>query len=265
MDPVRTLIFVAALAVAAALLLRVARVPVGWDPVWPLVRAVAQLALLALILTWVFSSLATTFAWLGVMTVVAIVTATTRIGWSWGVLGAVALAIVAALATTVGLVFGTGTISLGPQYLLAIGGIVAGNMMTTASLSAKRLREQLTEHRDEIEGWLALGATPRRAAARFRARAAAFSLIPTFDQTKVTGIVTLPGAFVGSLFAGANPLQAGLFQLVVLAAIAFGGSIVAVTVTALLGAPRTLPLPDELDEAPGPARGGGHAPSTIRP
>lgn len=243
MDPVRTLLLVAGFAVGAAVTLRIARVPVSWDPIWALARAVAQLALLAAILTWVMSNLAWTFAWLGVMATVAIATATRRIGWSWRVLGAVTAAIVIALTLTVALVFGTGTIDLGPQYLLAIGGIVCGNMMTIASLAAKHLREQLVEHRDEIEAWLALGATPRRAARRFRSAATSFSLIPTLDQTRVTGIVALPGAFVGALFAGADPLQAGLFQVVVLASIAFGGALVGVIVTEFLGAPRAIALP----------------------
>lgn len=242
MDIVRTLVLVAGMAIATAVLLRVARVPVGWDPIVAIARAIAQLAALALILTWVFSDLAWTFVWLAIMAVVAIITSTRRIGWSWHVLGAVSVAIVSALAVTVALVFGTGTIELGPQYLLAVGGILTGNMMNVASLSAKRLREQYVEHRDEIEGWLALGATPRRATRRFRGASAAFSLIPTLDSTKTTGLVTLPGAFVGSIFAGADPVQAGLFQLVVLAGIAFGGAIVAVITTEALGAPKTLPL-----------------------
>ena len=46
------------------------------------------------------------------------------------------------------------------------------------------------------------------------------SLLPTLDQTKSTGLVTLPGAFVGALFGGASPVVAAQFQLVVLAGVA---------------------------------------------
>ena len=249
MDPVRTLVLVAALAVGTLLLLRVFRVPAGWDPVWSIVRAVAQLAALALILTWVFSSLGWTFLWLAVMYVVAVVTSARRIGWSPRVVVAVASGIALALGVTVSLVFVSGVIALGPQYLLAVGGILMGNTMNIASLSAKRLQEQLIDHRDEVEGWLALGATPRRAMREFRAKAASFSLIPQFDSAKVTGLVTLPGAFVGSLFAGANPVDAGLFQLVVIVGINFSGAIVAVIVTEALGAPTRIPMSDVAGEA----------------
>jgi hypothetical protein len=44
-------------------------------------------------------------------------------------------------------------------------------------------------------------------------------------------VVTLPGAFVGAIFGGASPLEAGRFQLVVLAAILAAGAVTAVGVT----------------------------------
>jgi putative ABC transport system permease protein len=61
------------------------------------------------------------------------------------------------------------------------------------------------------------------------------------DQTRTTGLVTLPGAFIGALLGGANPTQAARFQLVVLAAILAAQAIVAVLVVTLLGAPTVLP------------------------
>jgi len=37
------------------------------------------------------------------------------------------------------------------------------------------------------------------------AGAAALALVPGLDQTRTVGLVTLPGAFVGVLLAGASP------------------------------------------------------------
>lgn len=95
---------------------------------------------------------------------------------------------------------------------------------------------------EEVEGWLALGATPRQST-RELARAAVYSaLIPSTDQTKTTGLVTLPGAFVGAIFGGISPLEAGRFQVIVLAAIMAAGSITAVmTIAALASATRWSP------------------------
>jgi putative ABC transport system permease protein len=57
------------------------------------------------------------------------------------------------------------------------------------------------------------------------------ALVPTVDQTKTTGLVTLPGAFVGAVFGGLSPLDAGRFQIVVLAAITAAGACTAVCLT----------------------------------
>ena len=61
------------------------------------------------------------------------------------------------------------------------------------------------------------------------------SLIPSLDQAKSTGLVTLPGAFVGALFGGASPADAARFQLVVLAGIALAMTITSIVVTTLVG------------------------------
>jgi putative ABC transport system permease protein len=50
----------------------------------------------------------------------------------------------------------------------------------------------------------------------------------SLDQTRTTGLVTLPGAFVGALFGGASPLQAARFQLVVLVGLLVAESVAAV-------------------------------------
>ena len=67
------------------------------------------------------------------------------------------------------------------------------------------------------------------------------TLIPATDQTKTTGLVTLPGAFVGAIFGGLSPLEAGRFQIVVLASIMAAAAITAVVVARGLGPIRSRP------------------------
>ncbi len=69
------------------------------------------------------------------------------------------------------------------------------------------------------------------------------SLIPSIDQTKATGLVTLPGAFVGALMGGASPAQAAQFQLVVLAGIMLAMTITGLVVTAIIGRSPYVPMP----------------------
>jgi putative ABC transport system permease protein len=94
---------------------------------------------------------------------------------------------------------------------------------------------------DEVEGWLALGATPRQSTLELARQSVYSALIPSVDQTKTTGLVTLPGAFVGAIFGGVSPLAAGRFQIVVLAAIMAAGTITAVTLIAGLAPVRMKP------------------------
>lgn len=61
------------------------------------------------------------------------------------------------------------------------------------------------------------------------------ALIPSVDQTKTTGLVVLPGAFVGAIFGGLSPLEAGRFQIIVLAAIMAAGAVTAVLVATWQG------------------------------
>lgn len=63
-----------------------------------------------------------------------------------------------------------------------------------------------------------------------RSRRSARRAHPPIDQTKTTGLVVLPGAFVGAIFGGISPLEAGRFQIVVLAAIMAAGSVTAVLI-----------------------------------
>jgi putative ABC transport system permease protein len=114
---------------------------------------------------------------------------------------------------------------------------------------------------DEVEGWLALGATPRIAYADIARRAVHEALLPTIDQTRSTGLVTLPGAFVGALFGGANPIEAARFQLVVLAGIMLTQTITGLTVARILSAAPVLPAVAAAVAAPQHEghRGLGHA------
>jgi UDP-glucose/iron transport system permease protein len=76
--------------------------------------------------------------------------------------------------------------------------------------------------------------------------AAGEALRPVLDQTRTTGLVTLPGAFVGALMGGASPLEAGRFQLVVLVCLITAQTIAATLLVRILG--RSPVLPTTVDE-----------------
>ena len=67
-----------------------------------------------------------------------------------------------------------------------------------------------------IEATLALGATAAQATKQLVTRSLRSAMIPLLDQTKTTGLVSFPGVLVGSLVAGAEPVDAVRLQLVLL-------------------------------------------------
>lgn len=230
-----TLVAVAILAALTVGLLWGSRTPSYLSPALAILRGAAQLAAISLVLGGVITSPLWVGAALLVMFTVASVTATRRLTWSWRRFALVAVTMAAGILVTLAVVFGTGAIEFTPRYVLAVGGIVIGNSMTIATLAGRRFFEAVVEQWDQVEGWLALGATPRQATVIQARRAVHSALIPSTDQTKTTGLVTLPGAFVGAIFGGAAPLDAGRFQVVVLASIMAAGSITAVALIRSLG------------------------------
>jgi putative ABC transport system permease protein len=238
---VTTVIAVAVLTVVAFVIVAALRLERPWLQPWAILRAIVQLGLLSLVLAGIIDDPLLVATFLALMVIAAAWTTSRRLGLPplafLVVIGVTAVA----SAVPVAVLFGLGAIEPTPRYALAVGGIVVGNVMTVSTLFGRALAQSLVARRDEVEGWLALGATPRRAALDCVRSAGTTALVPSTDQTRTTGIVTLPGAFVGSIFAGASPLAAAQFQLVVLAGILCAGAVAVALLAVWRGAPRVLP------------------------
>ncbi len=239
------------IATAAALLLLATIATVGLSAahirqpravLLALIRAIVQLGILSVILTGVIADPLWVGVGLGVMFVAAVGTAARRAGIGASGILPLAAAMLLGPVVVLVIVFGTSAIEFSPRYVLAIGGIVIGNTMTIAILSQRIFGTSIRDHWDEVEGWLALGATPRQSTLELGRRAIHTALLPSVDQTRTTGIVVLPGAFVGAIFGGASPLEAGRFQVVVLASILAAGVLTAVTLTRLTGSVTRRPV-----------------------
>ncbi|HET9983708.1 MAG TPA: iron export ABC transporter permease subunit FetB [Longimicrobiales bacterium] len=102
-----------------------------------------------------------------------------------------------------------------PRYLIPLFGMIIGNAMNGASLAAERLTSEIEARRGEIEAYLALGASPMRAAQDAVRRALTAALIPSVNGLAVVGLVTLPGMMTGQILAGNSPLLAVRYQIVV--------------------------------------------------
>jgi putative ABC transport system permease protein len=224
------------LTVLTAWLAHWARIGLGWFPLLVLVRAAVQLSVVALLLRGILAVPWTVAAFVVLMATTASWTSASRIRGLWHGRRIAVAGVLAGACTALVAIFALRLVDLDVRDLVAVAGIVIGNSMSAATLAGRNFRRAAHARRDEIEGWLSLGATPAQAHEEIGHEAAREALLPTLDQTKSTGLVTLPGAFVGALFGGASPVEAAEFQLVVLAGIALAMTVTGVVVTRLAGA-----------------------------
>jgi putative ABC transport system permease protein len=232
-----------ALIAIALVVLTVAQIPHRRAVLVASVRAAIQLTVVALALRGVFAEPVAVIAVIAIMFSVATWTAARRLRGHANALRSVVIACFAGAFVAIAIIVGFPTLSRDVRTLVAVSGIVLGGTMTAATLTGRRLTAGLQARRDEVEGWLSIGATPRQAVLDIAREAVYEALVPALDQTRTVGLVTLPGAFVGALLGGASASQAARFQIVVLVGLLCAEAITAVVLAYLLGAPATLPEP----------------------
>ena len=203
-------------------------------------RAIAQLALVSLVLTAVLGRVTWALAFAVVMLGVAVGTSARRIGagraWPW-----VLLAISSGAVPVLVVIFVSGAVPWNGAAIVPMAGIIIGGAMTANSLNGRRCFTALREERDAYEGALALGLEVRVAVRLVIGRHRSEALVPGLDQTRTVGLVTLPGAFVGVLLGGGSPTQAGAAQILVLVGLLAAQTVVVVVGSLLIEHGRLLP------------------------
>lgn len=130
-----------------------------------------------------------------------------------------------------------------PQYLIPLFGMIIGNSMNAAALAAERLNGEMELRRSEVEAYLALGASPARAASEAVRRALVAAIMPTVNMLMVVGLVSLPGMMTGQIIAGSSPQTAVRYQIVVV--FMLGGAVAVTSVVVALWHRRTFFTPAE--------------------
>lgn len=120
-----------------------------------------------------------------------------------------------------------------PQYAIPLLGMILGNTLNGISLGLDRLGAELTEKRDQVELLLTLGATRWEAARDAVRQAVRTGMIPIVNSMMVVGLVSLPGMMTGQLLAGALPMGAVRYQIVIMFLIASGTALGTVGVVLL--------------------------------
>ncbi|WP_449540330.1 ABC transporter permease [Ferdinandcohnia sp. Marseille-Q9671] len=188
------------------------------DTTIAVVRSIIQLFAVGYILKFVFDS--ESIIYILLMVVVMIVAATLNArkkgksieGITWKI--AITLIFMEVLTQTI--LLGFSIIPPTAQYIIPISGMVVGNSMVLSILFLNRFTAEVDTHQEQTELILSFGGTPKQAIHTQLITSIKASMIPTIESQKTIGLVQLPGMMSGQIIAGASPIQAVQFQLLVL-------------------------------------------------
>lgn len=105
------------------------------------------------------------------------------------------------------------------QYLIPLAGMLLGNSLSGNIVALQNLFSSFDQRKEEYEGAISLGASPRYASLPFVREALQKSLAPSLASMSTMGLVTLPGMMTGQILGGASPMIAIKYQLMIMVAI----------------------------------------------
>lgn len=106
------------------------------------------------------------------------------------------------------------------QYVIPIVGMMLGNILNGISLGLDRFISLIDDKSVELESFLAMGATRWEAARPIIEESVRVGMVPILNSMMVMGLVSLPGMMTGQILAGANPIDAVKYQIVIVFMIA---------------------------------------------
>lgn len=118
-------------------------------------------------------------------------------------------------ATTLTILVLSNSIQYEAQQVIPVSGMIVGNAMVALGLSYRQLSAGFKDKREAVEAKLSLGAEIRPASLDIIRDAIRTGMQPTLDSAKTVGIVSLPGMMTGLILAGASPLEAIKYQIMV--------------------------------------------------
>lgn len=209
-----TLIFVLIPLVIAYVL----KLDIGKDIIIATVRSVVQLLLIGYLLNYIFEQDHPIFMFLMIGLIIAAAThnASKKGVQIKGIVWKLACTYLTIQVLTQSILIGFNITPFTPQYVIPLSGMVVGNAMVLSILFLNRFIAEAEDKENQIELILSLGGTPKQAIHRHLMTSIKSSTIPTIENQKTMGLVQLPGMMSGQIIAGADPIQAVQFQLLII-------------------------------------------------
>ncbi|MGM0622992.1 MAG: ABC transporter permease [Campylobacterota bacterium] len=177
-------------------------------------RALVQLFLLGLFLSYIFALEGVMYYLLVFvfMLLFAAYTAYKRVGSFLIGFAAMGLASFLVLATLLTLQI----ISFNANELIPVGGMIIGNSLNIYTIFVDRYKNEITQNKPVIEQYLALGITQDAALSDINKKSIKAALIPIMNTLQTVGIIHIPGIMAGMIIAGADPMSAVMYQVVIM-------------------------------------------------
>ena len=205
------------------------------------IRTAVQLTLIGLVLKVLFAN--ASLGWVMLLSIVMLLVAGREVmarqerrftGW-WGyAVGTFSMFLSSFAVTVFALV-----VILGedpwytPQYAIPLLGMLLGNTMNGIAIAMDRLTHTAWEQRGIIEARLMLGERWDEAISEYKRQAIRSGMIPIINAMAAAGIVSLPGMMTGQILAGAPPVEAVKYQILIMFLISAGtglGTLAAVSI-----------------------------------
>lgn len=181
------------------------------------VRAIIQLVAVGYILEYIFGLKNPVFTTLLVL-VMAFNAAYNAAKRSNGMKNGIPISfvsIVVGAGLTLAVLVLSGAIKYEANQIIPISGMIISNAMVALGLCYRQISADFKAKRDEVETKLALGADIFPSSIDIIRDSIRTGMIPTIDSAKTLGIVSLPGMMTGLILAGASPLSAIRYQIMV--------------------------------------------------
>ena len=174
-------------------------------------RAFVQLMAMGFVLVWLFDQNTwwLSLSAMGVMLFFATHTANSHSELKEGFFVALPVLVLATLLLI-------GAVHTTTREVIPMAGMIIGNALNVYTLTVNRLKSDVKLRIDEIEAKVALGEALKSAMKGAMRQAVKAAMLPILNNLNTVGLVLIPGVTVGMLLAGADPLDAVSYQLVIM-------------------------------------------------
>ncbi len=212
-----TLAFSFILVVIAVLISYKEKLGLEKDILWAMFRMVVQLVIIGYVLTYIFQI--NSFIVTALIMIFMIVNAAYNAGKRANKLPKAfkisLIAIIGGVVTSILVLVISGSIQFVPAQIIPITGMLVGNAMSVIGLAFRNLNNEFSKSQQEVNEQLALGASIKLASTSILREAIKGALQPTIDTARTVGLVLLPGMMTGMMLAGAVPLSAIMYQILI--------------------------------------------------